>query len=349
MPLVSIIIPCYNEQNTITLLLEALRQQTYPIQDMEIIISDGMSTDKTLEVISEYQAAHPNVDIVLVENKQKTIPSALNRALETAEGEFIVRMDAHSTPAPDYVQRCVSALTSGLGDNVGGVWEIKPGSDTWIARAIAVAAAHPLGVGNARYRLQGTKPSENQPAGPADTVPFGSFRKELLDHIGYFDEKLLSNEDYEFNARIRQNGGRIWLDPAIRTGYFARSSLQDLARQYWRYGYWKWRMMRKYVSTARIRQIMPPVFVSSLIFLIVAGLWPWWPQGLVIIPLIARWLLLFELALYCFTLFLSGIPLAIENQNASLSVGIPLAIATMHVSWGSGFLFSLIKSIFEAK
>ena len=316
---------------------------------MEIIISDGMSTDKTLEVIAEYQMAHPELEIVLVENKQKTIPSALNRALETAKGEYIVRMDAHSTPAPDYVQRCITALSSGLGDNVGGVWEIKAGSSTWIARAIALAAAHPLGVGNARYRLQGTKPTDNQLAGLADTVPFGSFRRDLLDEIGYFNENLLSNEDYEFNARIRQNGGRIWLDPAIRTGYFARSSLPELARQYWRYGYWKWRMMRQYLSTARIRQVVPPLFVSSLIFLITVSIWPLWPQNLDRLQTYARWLLLIEVTLYCLVLFLSAIPFAIQQRKPSISLGVPLAIVTMHISWGSGFLTSLVKSIFEKK
>jgi succinoglycan biosynthesis protein ExoA len=346
-PLVSIIIPCYNEQNTITLLLEALLQQTIPIEKLEIIISDGMSTDKTLEVVSRYQAAHSEMEIVLVENKQKTIPSALNRALEIAKGEFIVRMDAHSIPAKDYVNRCITALSSGLGDNVGGVWEIRAGNSTWIARAIALAAAHPLGVGNARYRTQGTKPSENQPAGPADTVPFGSFRKDLLNQIGYFDENLLSNEDYEFNARIRKNGGRIWLDPAIRTGYIARSNLPDLARQYWRYGYWKWRMLRQYLSTARLRQVVPPLFVGSLITLIAMSIWPLWTQTLSFIPIAARWLLIGEIILYSLILFLFALPYAIQKKEISLSIGIPLAIATMHISWGSGFLVSLAKSIFE--
>ena len=98
-----------------------------------------------------------------------------------------------------------------------------------------------------------------------DTVPFGAFRRSLIDKIGLFDETLLTNEDYEFNTRIRQSGGRVWLDPEIVTVYYARSTLRDLARQYWRYGYWKFRMLRRYPDTLRWRQALPPLFVASLI------------------------------------------------------------------------------------
>ncbi len=149
----------------------------------------------------------------------------------------------------------------GRGDNVGGVWEIQPGATTWIARSIAVAAAHPLGVGDAMYRLAAT-------ASEVDTVPFGSFRRTLIEQIGGYNESLLTNEDYEFNTRIRQANGRVWLDPSIRSVYFARSTFKELVRQYWRYGYWKWRMLRHFPDTVRWRQALPPLFVLSLVCLL---------------------------------------------------------------------------------
>jgi glycosyltransferase involved in cell wall biosynthesis len=261
LPKVSIIVPCYNEQSTIRLLLEALCEQTYPRSDMEVIVADGLSTDGTREVIAAFQKDVPDLSVRIVENPNRYIPSALNRAIEAARGEIIVRFDGHSKPYPDYVENCIAAHRAGLGDNVGGVWEIRPGADTWIAKSIAVAAAHPLGVGDALYR-------HAKQAAEVDTVPFGSFRRTLIERLGFFDESLLTNEDYELNARIRKSGGKIWLDPSIRSVYFARATLWQLLRQYWRYGFWKWRMLRRYPDTLRWRQALPPLFVLSLVGLI---------------------------------------------------------------------------------
>ena len=217
LPLVSIIVPCRNEQNTICLLLDAIHTQTYPCDRMEVLIADGLSTDETRQRIAEFKAGHPDLTVQVIDNPQLNIPAGLNRAIAAAQGELIVRLDAHSVPRSDYVAGCVAALQQGLGDNVGGVWEIYPGGVGWQARAIAAAAAHPLGVGDAHYRYTDT-PQQ------VDTVPFGAFSRSLIDRVGPFDESLLTNEDYEFNVRVRQAGGKVWLDPAIRSTYFARAS-----------------------------------------------------------------------------------------------------------------------------
>ncbi|HQV95224.1 MAG TPA: glycosyltransferase family 2 protein [Anaerolineales bacterium] len=330
MPKVSIIIPCYNEQSTIQPLLDALREQTFPRSKMEVIISDGMSTDGTRDEIAAFQKKFRDLKARVVDNVQRTIPSAVNRAIEASRGEIIIRLDAHSKPYPDYVENCVKALEAGRGDNVGGVWEIHAGAKTWIAESIAVAAAHPLGVGDALYR-------HAKYAAEVDTVPFGAFRRALIEKVGLFDESLLTNEDYEFNARVRKAGGRIWLDPSIRSIYFARATLLELARQYWRYGYWKWRMLRRYPNTLRWRQALPPLFVLSL-----AGL------GLLSIffPLM-KFLLLGELLLYLFICLTAGIQARLRLRKNFLSVGLPLAIPIMHIAWGSGLLWSMLASGFR--
>lgn len=329
-PKVSIVIPCYNEQSTIRFLLEALREQTFPRAEMEVIISDGMSTDNTRGEIAAFQKDFPDLDVRVVDNMQRSIPSAVNRAIDSSRGEIIVRLDAHSKPYPDYVENCVKALEAKRGDNVGGVWEIRAGAKTWIAESIAVAAAHPLGVGDALYR-------HAKQAAEADTVPFGSFQRALIDKVGLFDESLLTNEDYEFNARVRKAGGRIWLDPSIRSIYFARATLLELARQYWRYGYWKWRMLRRYPKTLRWRQALPPLFVLSLLGLAL---------GSVIFPF-AKYVLIFELLLYFFVCFLAGIQARLRLRKPFLSFGLPLAIPVMHIAWGSGLLWSMLASGFR--
>jgi succinoglycan biosynthesis protein ExoA len=331
-PTVSIIIPCYNEQRTIQSLLEAIHAQTFARASLEVIIADGMSTDQTRQEISSFVNSHPDLHISVVDNPRRSIPGALNLALGVASGEIIVRLDAHSRPYPDYVERCVTDLENGLGENVGGIWEIRPGVENWVARAIAAAASHPLGVGDALYRF-------TDKAGYVDTVPFGAFKRELLALVGFFDETMLSNEDYEFNARIRARGGKVWLDPAIRSIYYSRTGYGDLAKQYWRYGYWKYRMLRRYPRTLRLRQGLPPLFVSSLVVLAALGI-PWSAFHA---------LLGFEILLYVPLLAVTGAWMALKNREGTLALGMPLAIATMHLSWGSGFLWSMIKGMFTPK
>jgi succinoglycan biosynthesis protein ExoA len=328
MPSVSIIVPCYNERDTIQKLLEAIYAQTFPRPDLEVIIADGMSTDGTRQQIACFSDSHPDLHIAVAENLARSIPASLNCALREAQGEIIVRLDAHSVPYPDYIEHCVSDLQDGFGENVGGTWEIQPGARTWVAQSIAAAASHPLGVGDALYR-------HTDRAALVDTVPFGAFKRELLALIGFFDESLLTNEDYEFNARIRKSGGKVWLDPAIRSVYFARSSLSQLAKQYWRYGFWKWRMLRRYPETLRWRQALPPLFVMSLIL----------AAALAIFLPFFRFLLAVEIVIYLIALAASGVQLAIRQKKIQLLIGLPLAIATMHFTWGTGFLWSMIEGI----
>lgn len=331
-PTVSILVPCYNEQDTIRGLLEAVSQQTYPLSAMEVVIADGHSSDRTRQAISDFALSRPDLPIKIVDNPQRTIPAALNRALAEAQGEILIRLDAHSLPYPDYVERCVADLEAGLGANVGGSWEIRPSAKTWLAGSIAAAAAHPLGAGDALYR-HATR------AAAVDTVPFGAFKRELLALVGFFDETLLTNEDYEFNVRVRKTGGIIWLDPAIRSVYFARATLPELARQYARYGYWKARMLRRYPGTLRARQGLPPLFVASLVLgALLACFLPAF-----------RFLLAGELGIYILVLLAAGLHAAYAQRRGYLAVGLGLAIACMHLSWGMGFLWSMIKRIFIPK
>ena len=322
---VSVIVPCYNEQATICQLLDAIYGQTYPLDEIEVVIADGLSTDHTRAEINDFQISHPELEIRIIDNIRRVIPSGLNRAIEAAIGKYIIRLDAHSIPNHDYIQKCVKGLEEGSGDNVGGLWKIQPGASTWIAKAIAIAASHPLGAGDALYRIGGA-------AQEVDTVPFGAFRKELINRIGMFDETLLTNEDYEFNVRLKLSGGRVWMDPSIYSMYFARSTLRDLSKQYWRYGYWKAQMLRKHPNTLRWRQILPPMFVVALLVLGFLSLgWN-----------LARWLLAIIVILYIIVIFGIGIQMSLKHKSISLAIGLPLATATIHLSWGAAFLWGFL-------
>jgi hypothetical protein len=266
----------------------------------------------------------------VVENVRRIIPAGLNRAIEEAAGEIIVRLDAHSMPYPDYVTRCVSWLAEHAGlINIGGRWEIRPAVETPVGRGIAAAAAHPLGAGDALYRLSAAAPRQ------VETVPFGAFRRKLIETIGGFDESLQTNEDYEFNARVQRSGGAVWLDPGIRSIYFTRPTLSALARQYWRYGWWKARMLRRYPNTLRWRQMLPPLFVLGLASLLLVGIFfqPAW------------WLLAGVSTFYMLVMLAAGAQAAFTRKDPALLVSLPAAVLVMHFAWGAGFLTSSARLI----
>jgi succinoglycan biosynthesis protein ExoA len=325
-PKVSVIVPCYNEEATIGSLLEAIADQAFPLNHIEVIIADGLSTDRTREVVEEFCASHPQLTIHLVENPKRIIPAAINTALDHATGEVIVRLDAHSIPHREYITRCLEVLEKTGAANVGGAWEIIPSRQSWIARAIAVAASHPMGAGDARYRYGGSP-------GEVTTVPFGAFRRDWIERVGRFNESLLTNEDYEYNHRIREAGGMIWFDPAIRSIYYARGDFGSLAGQYLRYGYWKAVMLLLYPSSIRWRQALPPLFVLIFISLILSAI--------CFAP--ARILLALYAGAYFLSTFIAGMIEAIRRKDAGLIIGFPCALWIMHFTWGGAFLWSILS------
>ncbi len=278
------------------------------------------STDGTVTAISNWQNETQCSPSKLFQSTTQHSSCALNRAIGAATGEILIRLDAHSKPHTNYVERIVALLQNQQAENVGGVWEIQPSSDRWMARSIAVAAAHPIGVGDAQYRFT------DKPAF-VDTVPFGAFYRTLIDAIGLFDETLLTNEDYEFNARIRQHGGKIWLDPQIRAVYYARGDLKALAKQYWRYGYWKWQMLRRYPETLRWRQALPPLFILGLMLSAILALF--FKHFL--------WLFLAIIGIYAAVLLLTGLQLAIKNKEPRFIIGVPwqLLVCIFRGKWFS--------------
>jgi glycosyltransferase involved in cell wall biosynthesis len=323
-PRVSVIVPCYNEAESIGWLLEALARQDLRRARVEVVIADGRSEDSTRAVVRQAAQAWPRLAIRVVDNPDRTIPAALNRAIAASRGDILVRLDAHSIPAPDYLRRCLDSLTAHQAANVGGVWEIEPGGRGWMARSIARAAAHPLGAGDARYRIRGA-------AGPVETVPFGAFPRSWLRRVGGFDETLLTNEDYEFNHRLRQAGGLVWFDPSIRSSYTARRSLPELWRQYARYGFWKARMLLRHPRSLRWRQALPPLFVLTTVLGLVLGMW--WPA--------ARRLLAIEWAAYALVLLAAALAAAIRDRSVSMILGLPVVWASMHLVWGGSFWIGL--------
>lgn len=325
---VSVVIPCYNEERFIGQVLANLSGQ-YPQERYEIVVVDGLSTDKTRAVVLEFAARQSGLPVRLVSNPARDIPTGLNLGIDQAQGEIIVRMDAHSIPTHNYVRRCVELLSDPELAVVGMPWRIQPGAATLTARAIALAVAHPFGIGDAKYRL-----SDLAGAHFVDTVPFGAFRKTLWQELGGFNETLLTNEDYDFNYRVRRAGGRILLDNAEHCNYFARATIKELARQYLRYGHWKAQMVKLHPRSIKLRHIVAPAFVSGVALLSVLGLW--WPR--------AGWGLLAVLMSYVALALACGAQLARRGGTPALLLPTAFVFLVLHVAWGSSFLLGLIRT-----
>src|SRR5215471_4880550 len=259
---VSVVIPCYNEERFILKALQQLVDQ-YDRDRYEIIVVDGLSTDETRTLIKRFQMKNPDLPVRLVDNPARNIPTALNLGIAASRGEIIARMDAHAVPCKGYIRRCVEVLREKNVGVVGMPCDVQPGADTLMGRAIACAVSHPFGIGDAKYRLGRGGPLQE----PVDTVAFACFKKSLWSNLDGFNESLLTNEDYDFNYRVRQSGQQVILDRTGQCAYFARSTLTGLAAQYRRYGAWKAEMIRLHPGSIRVRHLVAPLFVLSLLFL----------------------------------------------------------------------------------
>jgi len=321
-PFVSILIPIRNEAHYIEKCLEAVLKQDYPAEQIEILIADGMSDDGTRDLL---KANHINDSRVKVfDNHAKIVASGLNLLTRHAKGLILVRVDGHCVIAPDYVSRCVHHLQTKNVDGVGGPMN-SIGEDD-ISQTIALAMSSKFGVGGSSFR------TEVGQTKLVDTIPFPAYTRAIVDKVGPYDEELVRNQDDEYNYRIREAGGKILLAEDVRSIYFTRGSLRNLWRQYDQYGFYKVRVFQMHPKQMRPRQFIPPMFVLTLIitaFLTLITPWGW-------------------LSLLC----ISGIYLA-ANTAASLITAyprhykylwrLPLAFATLHISYGSGFLLGLIK------
>jgi succinoglycan biosynthesis protein ExoA len=322
---VSVVIPCLNEASSITRLLNAVAAQDYPLH--QVIVVDCGSADGTLETLEQYQREHPAFPLNFFVQCRGTIPRAMNAGIRTATGEIIIRLDAHSCPINAYIRQSVETLLATGAGVAGGVWKIAPGSTGVTARAIARAVAHPLGAGDAAYRIGPPRPGRSQ----VDTVPYGCYRKSTWEKIGGYNEKLQTNEDYEFNYRVRLGGQPVLLDSDIRCTYIARSNLSALAKQYFRYGWWKAKMLLKHPGSLRLRQAIPVGFVTVIVALVGASVLFEW----------ARWLLGSILLLYVLVLSTTSLSIGWKAGDWGIVPILPSVFATVHFAWGSGMLTHL--------
>lgn len=314
-PLVSLVLPIRNEAATIRACLDAILAQEWGVDHLEIIVADGMSDDGTREILAEYAARAP---LRVVDNPARIVPAGLNRAIAAARGDYIVRVDGHAFLEPSYVSRCIATLEATGAANVGGPQ--VPVAQTLVGKLVALATSSPFGIGDSKFHYSETPQW-------VDTVYLGAWRRRLFDEIGGFDETLVRNQDYEFNFRTRQAGGRIWYNPAIRATYRPRESLRAFLSQYFQYGQWKVTVIRQHPDSVRWRHLVAPTFVLALGSL----------SALASCSRLARRLLTLMLALYATAGLAESARLARKKREPRALLLLPIFFL-LHLAWGSGFL-----------
>jgi succinoglycan biosynthesis protein ExoA len=325
LPMVSIIVAMRNEEGFIERCLDSLAAQDYPHELLEVLVLDGRSTDRSREIVSALRDSVPHLR--LLDNEKRVSPAAFNIGIGEARGDVVTIISAHSYLAPDYVSRCVEYLHRTGADCAGGPIETVGEKDT--ARAIALAMSSPFGVGDAVFRY-----SEQEQY--VDTLAFGAYRRDVFERVGLFDEELVGSEDDEFNYRLRSQGGKLFLAPAIRSFYYGRSSFGDLCRQYFAYGRGKVRVMRRHPGQTRLRHLIPSLFVLCLLVSGVLGLFsPWFA-------------LLFGVVAACYVLASLLFALRIASREGWRYLPLLLlAFACLHLSYGTGFLVGVVRFLFR--
>ncbi len=313
---VSIVLCVLDEERHIAAAIANALDQDHPGQ-LELVIALGPSRDRTDELVQAFAQQDPRVRWVRNPDPRGSTPAGLNAAVAATSHPVVIRIDGHALLPRDYVRIAVETMRETGADNVGGIMAAE--GTTPFEQAVARAMTSKFGVGNASFHTGGD-------AGPADTVYLGVFRRTALDRVGGYDESFLRAQDWEMNLRIRRSGGLVWFQPKLRVSYRPRSNARALGRQYFHYGRWRRVVMRRHEGTVNVRYLAPPLALSGVVVglvLTAAGVWP-----AAILP--------------------GGYVLAVLSGSAIESPGLswrakaclPLALATMHMSWGAGFLSS---------
>lgn len=264
-PLVTIIIPCRNEEKQLVHTINSILKQNYPIGLMQLILVDACSNDRTIPTALAVLRASALKNYTIVNNPDRFTPAALNIGLKLAQGDVIFTFGAHSLYSTNYIARVVTLLNQTNAAAVGSVAVTLPGAKTPMARAVARVLSSPFGVGNSRMRIhRRVSPDKGKPL-PADTASAPGYRREVFEQIGGFNPSLIRNQDIEFNLRLRRTGKKILIDPTICTYYFARSRLRDLFRNAFENGYWVIRSLRYASTPFSLRHLVPALFFTTLI------------------------------------------------------------------------------------
>jgi len=316
LPPITVVMPVLNEEAHLEASVQSILAQSYP-SEIELIIALGPSTDDTNKIAKAL--AKKDKRIQLLDNERGLTTVGLNAAIKIAKHDYIVRIDAHSEPEPNYFQDGIRILLEQDADEVGGIMQAKGHSA--FQKAVAYAYTSRWGIGAASYHIGGQ-------AGEAESAYLGIFKKAALERVGGYDESIIRGEDWDLAQRIKRTGGKVWFSPQLKVTYWPRGRFSRLVKQFYSTGVWRGDLTRRDIGAASKRYFVPPILVLSILaglVLLAFG------QNIGILPAAA---------------YLLGITLvAVLAAGLSLKsrVALVAALAAMHLSWGWGFLRGFVR------
>ena len=328
----SVICPIFNEEKYIEKCIQSVIDSDFPKEDMELLLIDGNSTDRTREIISEYSSLSW---IRLLDNPRKIVPCALNIGVKNARGEYVIRIDAHTSYEPNYFSTLLNWHAKLEADNIGTVCRTDVLNRTPKTLAIREVLCNKFGVGNSAFRTGITTLQE------ADTVPFGCWKKEIFEKCGYFDERLIRNQDIEFNKRILRNGGKIYLVPDSFCTYYARETWKALARNNFQNGVWNILTISYtgHLNSISLRHLVPLFFVLSLTLPVLLS---------AVLSFFVSWGKWFSLisgaSLLAYTLLIFTVSLNAAVKKHLNIFYLVATFATLHIAYGTGTLLGFLKT-----
>jgi glycosyltransferase involved in cell wall biosynthesis len=327
LPLVSIVIPSRNEEQFISKCLDSIVASDYPHDRLEVLVVDGMSSDRTPAIVEEYAQQYGFFRVV--PNPRRITPVAFNLGIEHSHGELVMIMSAHASYAPDAIRKCAEYSKLYKADNVGGMWRIEPRDGTLFSKAAAAALSNRFGVGGVEYRT-----TEDKTPRWVDTAAYGCYRREVFDRIGTYNEQLVHGQDFELNLRLRHSGSATLLAPDVEITYFARTELRSFFKRAIRGGDWVVRAFAysKFMPVRR-RHLIPLMFVSSLL---VSALLAPFVSGF-------GWLLAAILTAYAVANLAASLQVAYKTRQPRLLLCLPVAFAVLHIGYGLGSLKACAK------
>ena len=331
LPFVSVVIPARNEEKFIGKCIESILNGTYPKDKLEILVVDGMSEDRTEEIVDRYKKEYPSL-IKLLKNEKIYTPCGLNMGIKNSKGDIVMVGGAHTTFSENYIVECVKRLMKGY-DVAGGIVKTLPRDERPLSKAIANVLKHPFGVGGAKYRTKEDLKEDIE----VDTVAYGLYKREIFDEVGLFNENLIRNQDIELNLRIKRSGRKIILVPSAEAFYHARNTLKGLWKNNFGNGFWVIWSLKFAKLPFSIRHVVPLAFVLFLIFgSLLSFLWK---------PFI--YFFGSVLGLYLLLLLISSVQIALKEKSVMIFFYSIVSFLTLHVSYGMGSLWAVIKFILK--
>ncbi len=322
----TIIIPCFNEEKYISSCIESIVNSTLNMQESEILFVDGGSSDKTIEIIEGY--AQKECSIKLLHNPKKYTPISMNMGIKEARGNYIFIISAHAKYDNDYFSKLLENIEQLDASCVGAVLVTDVKNKNKKSNSIKEVLSSPFGVGNSAFRVGVKEVTE------VDTVAFGCYKKEVFEKYGYYDERLIRNQDIELNKRIINGGGKIYLIPNVTCTYYARENFTELAKN--NFGNGKWNILTAYytktLNSLSLRHFVPLLFVLSLLL----------PLLLTVLTPKFAYLTLFSLFSYLALVIIVSLKLKKESNGFIYLLS---SFFTLHFSYGVGSLVGLFSVI----